>query len=412
MKKLQYAIIGLCSFIALFSCEKDENNLGVNVGGDKNLVGANIIKTFKVITYNDVEDTILTGGQSSPQLGVYKSDEIGLAQSNLFVTFKPDTLGIKFPTNDIVIDSLFLTLEILNVYGKPVNQEFDVYRLDNKVNKDTTYYASDSLNYTELIGTITINETDSNTYIFPLNKTFAEKLMLADSIDMSSDEHFSNFFKGIAIVPKNNSLTSNEGAIYSLSRTGIKMNLQYHSINPNPTETFDTEVIYEVKNDDYIFANLKHNFTGSEAETILNDSVLGESVFYTQGLTGCIGKVEFPSLQTWYQDSNNYLINKFKFTIYVEDNSTFNLPVELMLTYKNSFGGTSFTTALLSSASNSYSFTISASELDAQLKTGTAKDMDFTILVPFPGSNPNQVKIYGGQSIISPPVLEISYTTY
>ena len=357
------------------------------------------------------EDTILTDGQSSPQLGAYKSDEIGLAQSNLFVTFKPDTLGIKFPTNDFVIDSLFLTLEIINVYGKPVNQEFDIYRLDNQVIKDSAYYASDTLNYTELIGTITINETDSNTYIFPLNKTFAEKLILADSIDMSSDEHFRNFFKGIAIVPKTSSLSSNEGAIYSLSRTGIKMHLQYHSTTPNPTETFDTEVIYEVENDDYIFANLKHNFTGSEAETVLNDSTLGESFFYTQGLIGCIGKVEFPSLQTWYQDSNNYLINKFEFTIHVEDNSTFNLPTELMLTYKNSFGGISFTTAVLNSLSNSYSFTISASELDAQLKTATAKDMDFTILVPFPGSNPSQVKIYGGQSI-RPPVLEISYTTY
>ena len=218
MKKLQYSIIGLCSFIALFSCEKDENNLGSNVGGTINSVSANIINTFEVITYNDIEDTILTDGQSSPQLGVYQSDEIGLAQSNLFVTFKPDTLGIKFPTNDFVIDSLFLTLEIIDVYGKPVNQEFDIYRLDNQVIKDSTYYASDTLNYTELIGTITINETDSNTYIFPLNKTFAEKLILADSIDMSSDEHFRNFFKGIAIVPKKNSLSSNKGAIYSLSK--------------------------------------------------------------------------------------------------------------------------------------------------------------------------------------------------
>ena len=412
MKKLQYTIIGLCSFIAFFSCEKDENNLGVYVGGDKNLVGANIIDTFKVITYSDLEDTIITDGQSSPQLGIYKSDEIGLAQSSLFITFKPDTLGIKFPTNDFVVDSLFLTLEITNVYGKPVNQEFNVFRLDNQVIKDTTYYGTDTNNYSEFIGTITINETDSNIYAFPLNKTFADKLILADSIDMSSNEHFRNFFKGIAIVPKNNSLGSNEGAIYSLSRTGVKMHLQYHSTNPNPTETFDTEVIYEVENNDYIFANLKHNFTGSEAETILSDSVFGGTTFHTQGLNGCIGKVEFPSLQAWYQDSNNYLINKFEFTIYVEDNSTFNLPTELMLTYKNSFGGISFTSAVLNSADDSYSFTMSASELDAQLKTGTAKDMDFTILVPFPGSNPNQVKIYGGQSIISPPNLEISYTTY
>ncbi len=411
MKKLQYSIIGLCLFIALFSCEKDENNLGVNVGGNQNLVGANIIDTFKVITYNGIEDTIITKGQSSPQLGTYKSDEIGLAQSAIFVTLKPDTFGVKFPTVDFVVDSLFLTLEIIDVYGKPVNQEFDVFRLDSQVINDSNYYASNSLPYTELIGTITINENDSNIYSFPLNKVFAEKLILADSTDMSSENNFTNFFKGIAIIPKNSTLGSNEGAIYGLSRTGINMHLQYHSTNPNPTETFDTEIIYKVESDDYIFSQSTHDFAGSDAESVLNDSTIGEIFFYTQGLKGCIGKVEFPSLQTWYQDSNNYLINKFEFTIYVEDNSTFNLPTELMLTYKNSTGGISFTTAILNSFSGSYSFTISASELDSQLKKGTAKDMDFTILVPFPGSNPNQVKIHGGQGT-TPPVLKISYTTY
>ncbi len=411
MKKLQYSIIGLCSFIALFSCEKDENNLGVNVGGDKNLVGANIIDTFKVVTYNNIEDTIVTDKQSSPQLGAYKSDEIGLAQSAIFVTLKPDTLGIEFPTTDFAVDSLFLTLEIIDVYGSPVNQDFDIYRLDSQVMNDTAYYAFNSLPYTELIGTITINETDSNTYSFPLDTVFANKLLLANTTDMSTDANFSNFFKGIAIVPKNSSLSSNEGAIYSIARTGIKMHLQYHSTDPNPTQTFDTEVIYEVESDEYIFTNSTHDFTGSEVETVLNDSTLGQTVFYTQGLQGCIGKVEFPSLQTWYQDSSSFLINKFEFTVYVEDNSTFTLPTELMLTYKNSSDGTSFTTAVLNTSSNSYSFTISPSELDTQLKTGTAKDMDFTLLVPFPGSNPNQVKIHGGQSAY-PPVLKISYTTY
>lgn len=411
MKKLQYSIIGLCLFITLFSCEKDENNLGVNVGGNQNIVGANIIDTFKVITYNGIEDTIITKGQSSPQLGAYKSDEIGLSQSAIFVTLKPDTFGVKFPTVDFIVDSLFLTLEIIDVYGKPVNQEFDVFRLDSQVINDFTYYASNSLPYTELIGTITINETDSNIYSFPLNKVFAEKLILADSTDMSTEDNFTNFFKGIAIIPKSSTLGSNEGAIYGLSRTGINMHLQYHSINPNPTETFDTEIIYEVESDDYIFSQSTHDFAGSDAETVLNDSIIGETFFYTQGLKGCIGKVKFPSLQTWYQDSNNYLINKFEFTIYVEDNSTFNLPTELMLTYKNSTGGISFTTAILNSSSNSYSFTISASELDSQLKIGTAEEMDFTILVPFPGSNPNQVKIHGGQGI-KPPILKISYTIY
>jgi hypothetical protein len=412
MKKLQYSIIGLCSFIALFSCEKDENNLGANIGGgDGRLIGAHIIDTFKVITYNNVEDSVRTDGQSAPQLGAYKSDEVGLVQSAIFATFKPDTLGIKFPTTDFEIDSLFLTLEIVDVYGKPVNQDFDVYKLTDTISKDSLYYAFNTLPYSDLIGTITINETDSNTYSFPLDKAFANQLIAADSADMSTADNFRNFFNGIVIVPRNSSLTSNEGALYSISRTGIEIHLQYHSTALNPIETFDTDIVYNIESDDYIFTNSSHDFSGSEVELVLNDSTLGQTSFYTQGLLGCIGKVNFPSLQTWYQDSSNYLINKFEFTVYVEDNSSFTLPAELMLTYKNSLGGTSFTTSLLNSTSNSYTFTISPSELDSQLKTGTSKNMDFTILIPFPASNPNQVKLYGPQGT-NPPVLKISYTTY
>jgi len=234
---------------------------------------------------------------------------------------------------------------------------------------------------------------------------------MADSLAMSSTSDFSSFFKGIAIVPKTNALGSNEGAIYSLSRTGIKMHLQYHSTLLNPTETYDTEIVYDVESDDLIFTNSTNDVSGSELETVLNDSTLGQSYFYTQGLLGSIGKVNFPSLQAWYLDKNNYLINKFEFTVYVEDNSTFTLPLELMLTYKNSFGGTSFTTSILNTTSNSYTFTISPSELDTQLKYGTVKNMDFTLLVPFPGSNANQVKI-NGEKGVNPPILKISYTTY
>tara|TARA_B100000795_G_C22804631_1_gene444031 strand:- start:3640 stop:4875 length:1236 start_codon:yes stop_codon:yes gene_type:complete len=411
MKKLKYSLFGLCACIALFSCEKDENNLGAKVGDDKKLVGAAIIDTFKVITYSNIEDTIKSSEQISPQLGAYNSDQVGLVQSALFVTLKPDSFGSNLPKSDFKVDSLFLTLDIVDVYGKSVNQEFDVYRLDQQVNKDSIYYAFNTLGYTELIGTITINATDSNTYSFPLDTAFANQLVLADSTDMSSESDFSSFFKGIAIVPKTNTLGSNEGAIYSLNRTGIKMHMQYHSTLLNPTKTYDTEIIFDVESDKLIFTNATHDFTGSEVEPVLNDSTLGQYYFYTQGLIGSIGKVSFPSLQAWYLDTNNYLINKFEFTVYVEDNSTFTLPTELMLTYKNSFGGTSFTTSIINTTSNSYTFTISPSELDTQLKSGTIKNMDFTLLPTFPGSKANQVKIHGGEGV-NPPKLKIHYTIY
>lgn len=410
MKKLKYSLIGLCSCIALFSCEKDDKNVGASVGGDPNTVGAAIIDTFTINTYSVQEDTVVTSEQNSPLLGAYSSSEVGIAKSSIFATLELDTLKFTYPTDSFAVDSLYLTLHVTNVYGKNIDQEFEVYQLDELVNEDSTYYGFQSLNYTNLMGTITVNVSDSGTYTFPLDSTFGAFMMSADSVSLTSNANFQDFFKGIAIVPKTTGL-NNDGAIYQLSRTGIELHLKYHTTYINPPKDFDTEIGFVIEKDNFIFSNSFHDFTGSELEQVINDSTLGNTSFYAQGLMGGIGKLSFPTLPSWYSSVGNVLLNKFELKVYVEDNSTFTLPAELMFTYKNTEGGTSFTTAVLNSTDDSYTFTISSSEVDAQLKLNTFSNMDFSILNPFPGSQPHQIKIYGRDGI-NPPVLKLYYTKY
>lgn len=412
MKKLQYSILGLCSCIALFSCEKEENNLGAGVGGDPGTVSANIVDTFKVVTYSDLEDSLITHYRYSPQLGAYNSNEFGIVQSTIFASLKPDSLGKQFPTSNFAIDTFYLSLEIVDIYGDPINQEFDVYRLDEAVTKDSTYQGSSSLPYTDLMGTITVNVSDSGVYNFNLDEAYANNILAADSADLATSANFYDFFKGIAIVPRTNALGSNSGAIYSLEKSGIDLHLKYHSTDLNPTGNYDTDISFIVTNtDSLIFSNSNMDRSGSEVETILNDTALGQTFFYTQGLMGVVGKFEFPTLQEWYNGSENYMINKFDFTVYAEDNSTFPLPEQLKLNYTNSVGLTGFVYATLNTENSSYSFSIAAPDFDSQLKVNTLKNMDFTIRIPSAGSNSNQVKFHGGDGI-SPPVLKLYYTTY
>ena len=170
---------------------------------------------------------------------------------------------------------------------------------------------------------------------------------------------------------------------------------------------------YNLSTDNQIFAKYDHNFDNSEVSDVLSDTSLGQDFFYTQCLQGVIAKINFPTVQNWYSASGakNYLINKFEFSISAETNNTFELPETLMLTYLSTEGIRTFTTTTLNEQSNTYTFTISPSEVSEQLKFNMFNDMDFNISHPFPGSNPNQVKLFGSKSNKAPTV-KISYTKY
>ena len=412
MNKSKYFILGLCLFVALFSCKKDDANIGGEISVNPGSLITSLTDTFKIVAYSRIEDSVITSERSNPMLGAYKSEELGLVVSGLFASFTPDSLDRTFPNTNFQIDSFYLKLDIVDIYGLPTNQTFEVYRTTEFVNEDSLYYSIDSLATSDLIGIITINETDSNSYVFDLDSAYGSKLLSASNTYMGSKDDFQRFFGGIYIKPMTSSLNENEGAIYLLNRTGISLHLKYSTTN-NTNEIYDLEMNYNLSTDNQIFAKYDHNFDNSEVNDVLVDTSLGQDVFYTQGLQGAIAKVNFPTIQNWYSTSSakKYLINKFELSISAEGNNTFELPKTLMLTYLSTEGIRTFTTSTLDEQSNTYTFTISPSEVSEQLKLNMFNDMDFNISHPFPGSNPHQVKLLGSNSNKTP-VLKISFTKY
>lgn len=412
MNKSKCFISGLCLFVALFSCKKDDANIGGEISDNPGSLVTSLTDTFKIVTYSRIEDSVITSERSNPMLGAYKSEELGLVVSGLFASLTPDSLDRTFPTTDFKIDSFYLKLDIVDVYGLPTNQTFEVYRATEFVNEDSLYYSIDSLTTSDLIGIITINQTDSNSYVFDLDSAYGSNLLSASITDMGSKDDFQSFFGGIYIKPMISSLNDNEGAIYLLNRTGVSLHLKYSTTNNNDI-SYDLEMEYNLSTDNQIFAKYNHNFDNSEVNDVLVDTSLGQDFFYTQGLQGAIAKINFPTVQNWYSASGvkSYLINKFEFSISAEDNNTFELPGTLMLTYLSTEGIRTFTTSILNEQSNTYTFTISPSEVSEQLKLNMFNDMDFNISHPFPGSNPHQVKLLGRNSDKTP-ALKISFTKY
>lgn len=404
MKKELSIFFGLCLIIALFSCEKDANT---PLTDNPNKVGANLTDTFSITTYSVMEDSVKSSERSSPMLGVFHSELTGLSKSSIFATLKPDSLDRVYPSTNYQVDSFFLELHITDQYGTDDSIEFEVYQLSEQVNNDSTYYGFDTLSLGEKIGEFKMNVTDSGTYYFNLDTSKASLLMNTDLSSTASNADFYEFFNGIAIVPKSNSL-NNSGKIYQLNRIGIAVHLWFHTTN-NTDDLYDLQSKFDLESDNFIFANYDHEINNSNLEMIIGDSTLGQDFFIAQGMQGGIGKIKFPSIQNWYSTNGNILINQFELTISSESNSNFPLPEQLIFTYLSSENIRTFSTGVLEN--NSYSFSISPSEVDKQLKANTFDNMDFEILIPTPGSTPNITKIYGVNHT-NQPKISVSYTTY
>lgn len=396
--------------MAFFSCKKDKANIGANISGNLNEISSEIIDTFHVTTYSKIEDSVITSGTTSPILGVINTSEFGIAKSSLFTSFIPDSLNGVFPSSNFEIDSFYIQLHITNLYGKNIDQGFEVYKIKEVINAEEIYYNFDSLSVGEKLGSFILNVPDSGIYKFDLDSSAANYLLSDVSSNYTSNESFKNFFEGIYITPVNNP-SMNEGSIYQLNKTGISLHISFSTTNGMDSK-YNTKVKYLVEDENNIFTKFNHNFNSSEVGSINNDTTLGQEAFYAQGLSGAFGVIEFPSLQKWFDnDSINYLITKYEFTVFAEENPIFQLPSQLIFTYISSSGNRNYKTAILNPDENSYTFEIYNAEVNTSLENGKFNQMNFEISHPFPATSPEQVKIFGSNSE-SPPKLKISFTSY
>ena len=396
--------------MAFFSCKKDKANIGANISGNLNEISSEIIDTFHVTTYSKIEDSVITSGTTSPILGVINTSEFGIAKSSLFTSLIPDSLNGVFPSSNFEIDSFYIQLHITNLYGKNIDQEFEVYKIKEVINAEEIYYNFDSLSVGEKLGSFILNVPDSGIYKFDLDSSAANYLLSDVSSNYTSNESFKNFFEGIYITPVNNP-SINQGSIYQLNKTGISLHISFSTTNGMDSK-FNTKVKYLVEDENNIFTKFNHNFNSSEVGSVNNDTTLGQEAFYAQGLSGAFGVIEFPSLQKWFDnDSINYLITKYEFTVFAEENPIFQLPSQLIFTYISSSGNRNYKTAILNSDENSYTFEIYNAEVNTSLENGKFNQMNFEISHPFPATSPEQVKIFGSNSE-SPPKLKISFTSY
>jgi len=275
INSLKYTVFFICCLGLIIACEKDFDNVGVNLL-DNELFKAKDT-TFGAITYNKNIETNRVDGVPEYLLGVYNDPNFGLIKASFYGQLLRATFldfGDEVSIDAVILDiPYFVTAEENNADGTPnftldsiigdttipfnlsVN-ELTTYlnRLDpSNPSKLKQYYSNETYSEgtTLFDGMITPNKNDTVLYVerrfidgdrntvddidtiavenkapslkFPLDTTyFRTKFINAPDGVYDSDEDFINYFRGLAI-----DVDGTDGALMSLAMSDATVTVYY-----------------------------------------------------------------------------------------------------------------------------------------------------------------------------------------
>lgn len=401
MKFFSVLFSPLLLVVLITSCQKDNEVTGI-VPNEKLVYGVQS-DTFSINTYSVESDSIPSYG-STKFIGTYHSSETGKTSCKSYFALVPKEVGIKY-NGSLLVEKVVLSFKVTEAYGTAVNQNFEVLQVTEQFGAGRLYYTNDSLAYgINSFGTFQLDSKDTGNYEFVLDNSFGDLLLAEGASIMESETAFSEFFKGIVIVPATFSQTD-KGVIYSISASSVKVSLFYSDTDLSGTVK-DTLVFHQPTASKSFFTVTK-DISGSQLEGGVNNLSAGKSQFYLQGLGGAKARIDFPYLKAWYQ---NKAINRA--TIYIPSlnsaNSDYSLPSAInMHELSNS---TSIGVSLsYDSGSNCFKGDIHNS-LTTYLEAG--KDMNFNISIPNSYATAKQLVLAGNGNVSNPSKLVIYYTEY
>lgn len=349
-------IVGFVCLIITFSGCTDEiskTGLGILPTGDLVTVRKWVSKKemIKAYTLTDVKQR--TDKPGFNLLGTFNDPIFGKTTADFATQFRLKS----FPDfkNHAQPDSLVLHLLYNEVYGfhdtLPA-QTLKVYELASSLVFDNTYYQDVDLKglaksellaektYTPKFKLDSLTNTYGSTKAHPkdtviqeiaikLDLSLARKLMAADSLTLSDNDKFLQYFKGLYVEAGDLNKLGGIMRIYTLA-SGSSLVLHYHNDLKN-----SLSYIYGINANTARVDRFTHDYSKTAFAANLDKETGQDSLIYLQTTGGLRSKILIPSLGSW-GDSANVAINKAEL-IFQVDSTVTNLkkmvpPKELVLT--------------------------------------------------------------------------------
>jgi hypothetical protein len=437
----------VCFILLLFAqCKKDKSQLGLNVQPQSDQIGLMVSDTSTLHTYSTLSDSIATDElNAAALLGSYMDPFFGKVSASIYtqirlagsVDFTPEGGTLA----DLEVDSVVLYLVISGGYGNLDAQTFEVYQMEENIFMDFTYYSNKVIPNTGLNlvpigeGTIVPNasapgfvggvQTNNPILRIPLSvNDFAMPIInqsgIGPLISNDGDNGFVSWFKGLYITTNTNQ-EINEGSILYLDllSPNSKVTMFYRDNSGLPSEYDTLRFDFNINASCARFGNYQHDYTGTPVEAQLNDTTLGQQLFYLQAMGGVRGNIALPNVER-YKDSGNIIINKAELVIPVQYYTTdaYLPPSELFLVRQLPDVGIAFIPDYNDSRGGNYvastkSYTFNITRYLNQLIAGEYENRPLTIVTSGNAVTANRVVFNGAQTTLKDkPKLIITYSKF
>lgn len=335
----------LLSIVFIAACKKQDDNVYLANETTSGFDGYSFIDSLKISTCTVREDSTKSDSLSHNLIGAIYDPEIGIYSASSFAQFKLPQLGNVISSQ--VLDSavLFLQFTSKTSYYGDLNStvNFDVYELDQSMNSGVTH-SNQTYNYLPTaIGTFSgrFNILDSmnmrslgkNIKAAPgisvkLSAAFAQKLFNASASDLSSQDNFLNYLKGLAMVP------TGTPSIGAGAMAGFNLKGAYTMIRVYYNDTLQSD--FTVQSDSRRFSQYTHtNTLLNVANQLAKGGNANFDTTYVTALSRVKTKIKLPNLFSIVKN-NGKMISVGKAEIIVRPvagtyASPFTLPTRMLL---------------------------------------------------------------------------------
>ncbi len=332
-------------------CEKPEEEIGLDLQPDEDILNVSVIDTFSIVSYTLEEDSLRSDKLNPALVGAYIDPVFGLAEAKHITelrlsTSSPDLLP-SGNIDDIVVDSIILALDyqlslddITHYDGKGA-QYFQVFQVIDSLSVDSSYYditeveldtedlVKDGLNLIKpnFQDSVTVGETRLAPQLrIPIKESFADQIFEAALDGPITPEEFVSLVKGISIqVDPDQQNLNGSGIIYfDTFNEGSSLTMYYRDISGGPGDEDTLSYAFDIRSNTGKFGHFQQDYSFADRSLFYQtrgEKSLGQKDLYVQAMAGTKVRVEIPHIEN-LKDSTNFAINKVELIVPIREGST------------------------------------------------------------------------------------------
>lgn len=342
---LRAAIVFLALGAMCMQCTKPEQELGIDLQDEDNLLSVRGVDTFTVRAFTIPEDSVRSDKLNPAMVGAYADPIFGFVKAGHVTELRLSTGNPVFVPpgsnrQDFTVDSVILALSFQsNLTGRPTDavygnlgpQFFRVYELEDSLSVDAQYFHTRDFNFFEqdlvLPGRnmVTPNPTDTSTIggqavlpeiRLPLDTEIGERILSVNDGNGITAARFISALKGLYITVDETMMNPfNSGIIYFDTFTQLsRVSMYYRNTVTDESLRYD----FFIRNNTGKFGVFEHGYEMAEdalrRQVLMDDREAGQRDLYLQAIGGTKLRIELPHIET-LKELEGTAINKAVLTL-------------------------------------------------------------------------------------------------